>query len=112
MEPSGDGLKMFRFDDYGANNKGIHIFHKGGDLKIATTVVQFMFLAYNGSRFPFAYFLTNGVSAGYLTHIFGDIVNCLKTADFLVSYVYMDGAATNRSYINRLCGPTYQWSST
>ena len=106
MEPSGDGLKMFGFVDFGAYNNGIHIFHWGGDLNIATTVLQFVFLAYDGFRFPFPYFLTDGVSAGHLTHIFWDIVNRLKTAGFLVSFICMDGAAMNRSFINRLCGAT------
>ena len=97
------GTKCLDLLIFGASNNGIHI---GGGLNIATPVLPFVFLAYNRFRFPFAYFRTGGLSVGHLTHIFWDRVKRLKTVGFLVSCVCMDGAATNRSFINRLCGAT------
>ena len=82
------------------------MYQMGQGLTIATTVLQFVFLAYNGFRFPFAYFLTDGISTGHLITIFWDIMNRLKSAGFLITYVCRDGVATNWSFVNRICGLT------
>ena len=103
MNPRGKGLESFGFVDFGSYNNGINNFLKGETLKIATNVLQFLFLSYNGFRFPFAYFLTNSVTCGHLTAIFWDIINRLNAAGFFISYVCMDGAATNSSFINKMC---------
>ena len=103
MNPMGKGLESFGFVDFGSYNNGINSFLKGETLTIAANVLQFVFLSYNGFRFPFAYFLTNSVTCGHLTAIFWDIVNRLKAAGFFISYVCMDGAATHRSFMNKMC---------
>ena len=104
LEPHGDGLKMFGYVDFGPYNNGLHQTHqKGKGLQLATTILQFVFVAYNGFRFPFAYFLCSGVTAAHLTSVFWDIVNTLKSYDFKITFVCMDGAATNRSFINEIC---------
>ena len=107
LEPHQDGLKMFGYVDFGPHNNGIHELSKGsGGLQLATSVLQFVFLAYNGFRFPVAYMLAAGINTGQLVSLFWDLVNNLKLAGFFVSYVCMDGAAINRAFVNLVCGPT------
>ena len=43
LDPSGDGLKMFGFVDFGAYSNGINMYRKGQGLNIATTVLHFVF---------------------------------------------------------------------
>ena len=76
LDRSGDGLKLFGYVDFGENNNGIDIASKGEPFRLATTVLQFVFLAFNGLRFPFAYMLNNGLITGQLTTIFGTLSIC------------------------------------
>ena len=103
LDRSGDGLKLFGYVDIGENNNGIDIASKGEAFRLATTVLQFVFLAFNGLRFPFAYMLNNGLITGQLTTIFWDAVNMLQSFDFKIMFVCMDGASVNRSFINMIC---------
>ena len=107
LEPHQDGLKMFGYVDCGPHNNGIHELSKGsGGLQLATSVLQFVFLVYNGFRFPVAYMLAAGINTGQLVSLFWDLVNSLKLAGFFVSHVCIDGVAINRAFVNLVCGPS------
>ena len=105
LERYGEGLKMFGYVDFGENNNGIDTASKNEHFHLATTVLQFVFLAFNGLRFPFSYMLSNGLIAGHLTSIFLDAVNILQSFDFHISFVCMDGASVNRAFLNMICDP-------
>ena len=100
VERYGEGLKLFGYVDFGPNNNGIDSACKDNQFTLATTILQFVFLAFNGLRFPFAYVLNRGLIAGQLTSLFWDIVRTLHDCDFHISFVCMDGASVNRAFIN------------
>ena len=107
LEPHHNGLRMFGYVDYGKYNNGISEATKSDcGFQLAASALQFVFLAYNGFRFPLCYMLTKCLTAGQLISLFWDLVNQLKSAGFYVSYTCMDGAAINRSFVNLICGHT------
>ena len=107
LEPQGEGLRMFGYVDFGRYNNGLQqTTSQGKPLQLATCVLQFVFLAYNGFRFPFCYVLANGLCTAQLVSLFWDIVNTLKSYDFRITYICMDGAAINRSFINEISDTT------
>ena len=104
LQPLGSGLDMFGYVDFGEGNSGIHSQQKGsGNLQLATSALQFVFLTLNGFRFPFSYMLNKGITAGQLSTIFWNIVTTLATFDFNIQFICMDGATSNRAMINMLC---------
>ena len=101
LQPHNAGLDMFGYVDFGHENSGIANQSKSGDgIQLATTALQFVFLAMNGFRFPFAYILNHGLTSGQLTTLFWDIVSKLQSYDFDIKFVCMDGASTNRAFFN------------
>lgn len=104
MERHGDGLKMFGYVDYGQYNNGLNeATHVGQGIQLGTTILQFVFLAYNAFRFPFSYMVSGGLTTGQVITLFWDIVNKLQTSGFTIDFVCMDGASVNRSFINLIC---------
>ncbi|CAC5421051.1 unnamed protein product [Mytilus coruscus] len=57
-----------------------------------------------GFRFPFAHFATTGAPAYELYLTFWKAVNMLSLFDFKVTYLSMDGAQSNKDFINTLLG--------
>ena len=56
LQPHNDGLDMFGYVDFGEKISGIANQRKPVEgIESATTAIQFVFLAMNGFRFPFAY---------------------------------------------------------
>ena len=107
LEPHHDGLRMFGYVDYGKYNNGISEATKSDcGFQLAASALQFVFLAYNGFRFPLCYMLTKCLTAGQLISLFWDLLNQLKSAGFYASYTCMDGAAINRTFVNLICGHT------
>ena len=70
---------------------------KKNDLKLATHVLQFMFLSYDGFRFPFAYFPSVGANAPELYVTVWEAVRKLSGYEFDIDYVCIDGASNNRA---------------
>jgi hypothetical protein len=69
---------------------------------LATHVLQFLFLGTTGFRFPFTYFSTTGASASELYLVFWKAVNYLAMFGFSVTFLSMDGAQSNRDFMNIL----------
>ena len=106
LQPHSSGLDMFGYVDFGEENSGIANQNKSAEgIELATTALQFVFLALNGFRFPFAYILNHGLTSGQLTTLFWDIVSKLQTYEFDIKFVCMDGASTNRRFFNMIRMP-------
>ena len=104
LQPKGAGLEVIGVVDFGEDGEGIHKQQKSSDkIQLATTALQFVFLGLNGFRFPFAYMLNKGLTCGQLCTIFWDIISTLQTYDFTISFTCMDGASTNRCFVNMIC---------
>lgn len=74
------------------------------EIKLATHVLQFVFLGFTGFRFPLFHFPTEQASAPELYLLFWKIVNILSTFGFKIQYVSLDGAQTNRDFAKLLLG--------
>jgi hypothetical protein len=67
------------------------------ELKLATYVLQFMFLSYDGFRFPFAFFPSVDANAPELNVSVWEAISKLIGYEFEVDYVCLDGAYNNRA---------------
>ena len=104
LQPKGSALEMFGFVDFGEGSDGIHKQQKSSNaLQLATTVLQWVFLGLNGFRFPFCYMLNKGLTAGQICTMFWNIISTLQTYDFKIIFISMDGASSNRSFLNMIC---------
>ena len=104
FQPHGEGLRMFGGVDFGPDQSGIHnVLRNDEGVNLATCILQFVYLAINWFRFPIAYIVNNGITAGEIVSLFWHLVNTMKTYWFNVSYVCMDGAAINRAFLNMIC---------
>jgi hypothetical protein len=70
---------------------------KENEIKLATHVLQFMFLSYDGFRFPFAFFPSVGANAPELYVNVWEAIAKLLGYEFQIDYVCTDGAANNRA---------------
>lgn len=85
--------------DMGSLAEDIHSLNTHeNELRLATHVMQFLFLSYDGFRFPFAYFPTTGANAPEIYIIVWEAISKLSTYDFTVDYVCFDGASNNRAF--------------
>ena len=104
FQPHGEGLRMFGGVDFGPDQGGIHnVLRDDEGVNLATSILQFVFLAMNRFRFPIAYIVNNGITAGEIVSFFWHLVNTMKTYGFNVSSVCMNGAAINRAFLNMIC---------
>jgi hypothetical protein len=70
-----------------------------GKVKLATHVLQFVFLGHTGFRFPFAHWPTTEASATSLYTHFWKAVYWLLQGGFIVHYCCCDGGSANRSFV-------------
>ncbi|KAK3709452.1 hypothetical protein QZH41_017498, partial [Actinostola sp. cb2023] len=70
-----------------------------GQPKLASHVLQFIFLGDNGFRFPIAQFPSGGCTATDLFYMFWEGVKHLLETGFTVYYCILDGAEVNRQFI-------------
>lgn len=103
----GGTLKLIGFKDFTEESKHMNILmnHKK-NVCLATHVLQFLFLGTTGFRFPFTYFSTTGASASELYLVFWKAVNYLAMFGFSVTFLSMDGAQSNRVFMNILLAHT------
>lgn len=79
----------------------IHILNKHShETRSATHIMQFIFLGYDGFRFPISYYPTAGANAPELYDMVWKVINKLNEYDFIVDYVCMDGCSNNRAFQN------------
>ena len=69
---------------------------------LATHGLQFVFLGYNGFRFPFAHFPSHNASGHELYLLLWKSVNMLSNFGFHIEYVSTDGAQSNRDLFKLL----------
>ena len=72
------------------------------EVKMATHILQFMFLGYGGFRWPCAYFTTSNASAHQLYFTFFQLVGKLFEYEFEVDYCMLDGSTMNRNFTSLL----------
>ena len=68
------------------------------ELRMAKYILQFIFLGYDGFRFPIAYFPTAGVNAPELYLNVWNIISELYLYGFSIQYVCFDGGSSNRAF--------------
>ena len=68
------------------------------ELRMAKYILQFIFLGYDGFRFPVAYFSTAGVNAPELYMNVWNIISQLYLYGFSIQYVCFDGGSSNRAF--------------
>ena len=84
--------------DLGSTCSNMHLLNTHcNDIRLASHILQFIFLGYDGFRFPFAYYPTTGANAPEMFVILWEAIGKLSTFDFTVDYVSFDGASNNRS---------------
>jgi hypothetical protein len=109
-------MKIVGLTDVTEESRYIQILktHKN-DVAIATHALQFLFLGVTGFRLPFAHFATTGAPAYELYLTFWKAVHMLSLFGFKVMFVSMDGAQSNKDFMNILLGkpetPTFTISN-
>ena len=68
------------------------------DLKLAKYILQFIYLGFDGFRFPVAFYPTGGVNAPELYITVWDMISVLSEYEFSIRYVCFDGGSSNRSF--------------
>ena len=77
---------------------------KTSNMKLATHVLQYVFLGFSGFRFPICHFPTIQASASDLYILTWEVINMLQVFGFTVRYISTDGAQTNRDFARILLG--------
>lgn len=84
--------------DLGSTADHLHMLNThNNDIRLATHVLQFIFLGYDGFRFPFSYYPTIGANAPEIYITLWDAIAKLTSFEFHVDYVLFDGASNNRA---------------
>ena len=70
------------------------------EITMATHVLQVMFQGHGGFKWPVAYYGSTTALSSQIHNIVWKTIDWLDDIDFEVDYVMLDGASTNRSFIN------------
>jgi hypothetical protein len=101
ISKNGDAVELCGFTDVGNEGNDCTILRTGKNEKsLGTYALQFIFLGLTGFRFPFAHFITNGVQGTELYSLFWRAVDELWMFGFKILYVSLDGAQSNRNFMN------------
>ena len=68
------------------------------NIKMATHCFQYMFVGFNGFRWPIAYFGSNNVNGHSIYLTFWPLVDYLSSFGFSVHGAIMDGSSNNRQF--------------
>lgn len=69
------------------------------EIRIATHVLQFIYLGYDGFRFPFAFFPSSTASPAELYLSVWNAIEKCEEYEVKIDFVCMDGASQNRSFL-------------
>jgi hypothetical protein len=100
MESLGGQMQFAGLIDCGPENEAVISLieqNVSSEAKMATHILQFIFLGNDGFRFPFAFYPTNGINAPQLFILFWRAIRMLSNWNFSVDCCCMDGAVCNRS---------------
>lgn len=101
----GDAWSIVGGVDMGETNNMISVINNNGKkVELATHSLQFIFHGLNGFRWPVAYYGSNPATTHQIFINFWECVDALDEHGFTVDYVMLDGAATNRAFMNMLLG--------
>ncbi|XP_070550255.1 uncharacterized protein [Ptychodera flava] len=96
----GGKTQLVGFVNMGQESECIRFFMNGKEeKKLASHVLQLVYLADNGYRFPFCHFPTTEANSSELFNIFWRAVSCLHKWGFKVGFACMDGSSNNRSFL-------------
>ena len=98
---SGQGMRLIGFVDQGSESAQLSTSRTGTmDKELANHVLLMQFVGFNGFRFPFAHFPTRQATATDLFIHFWKAVSMLQSYGFHTDYINIDGAITNRQFVN------------
>ena len=81
------------------------ISNKSGKCKMATHCFQYLFVGFNGFRWPVAYYASDNVNGHSIYLTFWSLVDTLSSFGFQVHGVIMDGSANNRQFTRLILDP-------
>ncbi|XP_060601671.1 uncharacterized protein LOC132754935, partial [Ruditapes philippinarum] len=100
---NGDSWDIVGMMNMGETNNNIKIISDGKKkIQMATHILQFVFHGFTGFRWPVVYFASCTAKAHELYTTFWECVDKLDEFGFTVDYVMLDGASTNRAFLNML----------
>ena len=102
LKRTSDGFELIGFVELCEESKYINTLMGHHTLKLATHVLQLLFLGITGFRFPIAHFPTTQITPPELYLIFWKSVQMLGIYGFRVIYTSLDGAQTNRTFMKML----------
>ena len=76
------------------------------NMKLATHCFQYMFVSFNGFRWPVAYFGSDNVNGHSIYLTFWPLVDQLMTFGFSVHGAIMDGSSNNRQFTRLIIDPS------
>jgi len=109
---NGDIIELVGLEDVGDEGEMCSTMRKGHqERSLGTHILQFIFFGISGFRFPFAHFVSTNVQAYDLHRLFWEAVSWIKLYGFTARYVCLDGAQTNRTFMNMNLEPASSRSS-
>lgn len=84
------------------NNHIDIIINNQPQVKMATPCLQYVFHGFTGFRWPVAYYGSETACAYQIYNTFWEVVSKLHQYGLIVDYVNIDGATTNRLFMNML----------
>ena len=99
---NGNGTTLIGLENINPESNALNMLKRGNtDCPLADHVLQLVFLGFSGFRFPIAYYPTYlAASATDLNIIFWESVEVIESYGFEVYYTNMDGAITNRQFVD------------
>ena len=76
------------------------------NLTMASHCFQYMFVGFNGFRWPIAYFGSDNVNGHSIYLTFWPLVDTLQSFGFSVHAAIMDGSSNNRQFTRLLINPS------
>lgn len=95
----GQEYQLIGFTECSEESRYIDILTGKHDIKLATHVLQFLFIGQTGFRFPVAHFPTAQAYSRDLYLTFWRLVQQMGLFGFNVTYISIDGAQSNRTFM-------------
>jgi hypothetical protein len=101
LEKNGSVLESVGFVNKGEEGNICETLRTGKkEQKLGRHALQLLFIGTTGFRFPFAHFISDQIQGYDLHSIFWDAVDQLQMYGFTCIFTSMDGASSNRSFVN------------
>ena len=100
LKHNSKNIELCGMVDMGQTANAMHRLQHHRGVHVATHVLQFIFLSFDGFRFPFCWYPTSTINGPELNVCFWEIMDKLTQWEFDVRYVCMDGSSGNRVFLN------------